>query len=293
MDPWVWSAPRGEAFDTVNVTITILPAVNPGPSTSTVTFGPEALSAGAVHVWFLDGGTGQAEPGWLQLLDERERERAMALRTPELRDGFTAAHALVRTALSAYGDRLAADWRFSISPQGQPTVLGTSELSFSLTHAGTRAAVAIGSGKPIGLDLEPIRPDRDPIPLARRFFAAPETEWLVALLPAERPAGFAMLWTLKEAVLKARGCGLTEPLRSVEVELDASGRPVGVHAPGAPWVVRSWSPEPGWCAAVAVQAAGPLSVRTFRARPLGPAVAAPELEPDPPPFSWRPGASAT
>ena len=237
------------------------------------------LSAGIVHVWFLDR-TGPPEPGWLDVLDEEERERAMRFRTQQQRDAFTASHALVRTALSAYASREPAAWRFAISPEGCPSVLGDSELSFSLTHAGPAAAVAIGTGLPLGLDLEPIRPERDPLMVARRFFGPAENAWLVGLPPDERPAAFAALWTSKEAVLKARRRGLTEPLHSVEVEMDSAGRPVRVRAAGGPWSLRSWSPEPGWCAALAVPTDGTVTVATFRARPLEPPVAAPEMGPN-------------
>ena len=230
-------------------------------------------------MWFLDR-TGPPEPGWLEILDEEERERAMRFRSPQQRDAFTASHALVRTALSAYASCAPAGWRFAISPQGCPSVLGDSELSFSLTHAAQRAAVAIGRGQALGLDLEPIRPERDPLTLARRFFGPAEAAWLTGLLPGERPAGFATIWTAKEAVLKARGCGLTEPLQSVEVEMDSSGRPVQVQGPGGPWALRSWSPEPGWCAALAVPGDGAITVSTFRARPLGTPVLAPEMGPE-------------
>jgi len=243
------------------------------------TAAPGPLSAGTVHVWFLDR-TEPPDPRWLELLDEEERGRAMGFRTPEQRDAFTAAHALVRTALSAYGRCAPADWRFAISPQGRPSVLDATGLSFSLTHAGPRAAVAIAAGQALGLDLEPVRRERDPLPLARRFFAEAEREWLTGLPPGERPAGFCALWTVKEAVLKARGCGLTEPLRSVEVELDASGRPACVQAPGGPWALRSWSPEPGWYAALAVPTDRTLTVATFLARPLVPPVPAPEMGPE-------------
>lgn len=239
---------------------------------------PGPLSAGTVHVWFLDR-TGPAEPGWLEILDDEERERAMRFRTPQLQDAFAASHALVRTALSAYARLSPGEWRFAISPEGCPTVLGHSELAFSLTHAGPRAAVAIGTSQALGLDLEPIRPERDPMALARRFFGPAEAAWLTARSPAERPAGFATLWTVKEAVLKARGRGLTEPLHSVEVDMDSSGRPVHVRAPGGPWTVRAWSPEPGWCTALAVRGEA-LAVSTFRAPPLGPPVHAPEMGPD-------------
>jgi 4'-phosphopantetheinyl transferase len=243
------------------------------------TVAPEPLAAGTVHVWFLDR-TGPPDPRWLDVLDGDERERARGLRTPELRDAFAAAHALVRTALSTYGGCAPGYWRFAISPEGHPSVLDASGLRFSLTHAGLRAAVAVAARQALGLDLEPVRTERDPLPLARRFFAAAETKWLTEMPADQRPSGFTALWTIKEAVLKARGCGLTEPLRSVEVELDRSGGPVGVQAPGGPWAVRSWSPEPGWCAALAVPTGGTLTVATFRARPLGAPVAAPEMGPE-------------
>jgi 4'-phosphopantetheinyl transferase len=241
---------------------------------------PRPLLAGTVHVWFLDC-PGSTDPSYLELLDDEERGRAMRLRTPEQRDAFTAAHALVRTALSAYGGCTPAAWRYAFSPVGRPSVAEAAELSFSLTHAGPRAAVAVGAGQPLGLDLEPVRPERDSLPLARRFFGPAETDWLTGLPARERSAGFAALWTVKEAVLKARGCGLTEPLRSVEVELDCSGRSVRVQAPGGPWAVRSWSPEAGWRAALAVGTDQPVSVATFRAGPLGPPVPAPEMGPEP------------
>ena len=232
-----------------------------------------------MHVWFLDRPE-SVDPGWLAVLDEDERRRAMGFRTGDLRNAFTAAHALVRTALSAYGTRSPVDWRFAISPQGRPTVLDAGELSFSLTHAGPRAAVAIAATPALGLDLEAVRSERDALPIARRFFSDRETEWLTALSPGERSAGFASLWTVKEAVLKARGSGLTESLRSVEVELDPSGRPVRVQAPGGPWTLQCWSPEPGWFAALAVPTDARVTVATFRARPLEAPIPAPELGPE-------------
>jgi 4'-phosphopantetheinyl transferase len=121
---------------------------------------PEPLSAGTVHVWFLEE-VDRPDPSWLEILDEEERARAERLRSREQRDAFTAAHALVRTALSAYGGCAPAGWRFAISPQGRPSPCLEHLSSASvLTHAGTRAAVAIGRGQALGLDLEPVRPER-------------------------------------------------------------------------------------------------------------------------------------
>ncbi len=232
----------------------------------------------AVHLWFLDPAA-RFEPRWIEVLDAEERERARALRTVPQQEAFVAAHALVRTALSAREPRPPEAWRLLHSALGQPAVAGSSTgLRFSLTHAGPRAAVAVGTGAAIGLDLEAVRSGRDPLPLARRFFSAPEAEWLGSLPGAERPSAFAMLWTAKEAVLKARGSGLTE-LGSVHVEPGLSGGRLRVDAPGGPWTVLAWSTGDGLAAALAVETDAPLALSTYRAVPLGAPTAAPEFGP--------------
>jgi len=93
---------------------------------------------------------------------------------------------------------------------------------------------------------------------------------------------FTMLWTVKEAVLKARGTGLTARLDSVRVTLDGAFQPLGVEAPDGPWSVRAWSPEPGLRAAIAVRALAMPTLTVFRAAPLREPVPAPELGPPAP-----------
>jgi 4'-phosphopantetheinyl transferase len=244
-------------------------AANPGP-----------VRTGTVHLWFLDRAV-PADAQWMDVLDVDEQERALAFQSLDQRQAFIAAHALVRTALSAYAGCPPAVLRFEISSLGRPSVLdGGTSLSFSLTHAGRYSAVAISAGHDLGLDLEFVRSDRDPLPLAQRFFTASEADWLTLLPERDRPGAFAALWTVKEAVLKGRGCGLTEPLHSVTVEVDALGRPGRVHAPGGPWAIRAWSPEPGLSAALAVATDQELTVTAFRAAPLGNPIPAPELAPE-------------
>jgi 4'-phosphopantetheinyl transferase len=240
-----------------------------------------SLVPGTVHLWFLDASV-PSVPTWLDVLDAEEQERARTLRTADLREAFVASHALVRTALSAYADRVPAEWRFDVAPLGRPSIVDApSGLRFSLTHAGSAAAVAITVATELGLDMETVRPDRDPLPLARRFFSASEAEALVRLPERERPDAFTRLWTVKEAVLKAQGCGLTAPLSSVAVQLDAAGWPRTVDASGGPWSVHAWSPESGLVVALAVVTDQPLSITAFRTAPLGQPRPAPGLAPTP------------
>ena len=117
--------------------------------------------------------------------------------------------------------------------------------------------------------------------LARRFFAASEGAALTRIPAERRPEAFTLLWTIKEAVLKARGLGLNDRLDSVTVRLDEALAPESVEAPGGPWSVRAWAPEPGLRAALVVRAGTMPAISVSRAAPLGAPVPAPELGPPP------------
>ena len=251
------------------------------PSTDRGSGGGARLSDGVIQLWFLDRSV-HAAPGWFDILDPTEQARATAVRIEGPRAAYVAAHALVRTALSVALGPAPGTWRFEESQHGHPSIVGLP-VRFSLSHAGPNAAVALCREHDLGLDLERVHAQRDPLPLAKRFFAASETAILTGLTAEQRPEIFTLLWTVKEAVLKARGTGLTARLDSVTVGLDDAFVPVGVEAPDGPWSVRAWAPEPGLRAALAVRAETMPALSVFRAAPLGEAVSAPELGP-----SFRP-----
>ncbi len=232
-----------------------------------------------MDVWFLDRPAASALPeSWVQALDPEERARANAFRTPELRARFVAAHALVRTALASYAPLGPEEWRFAHGPTGRPSLVDPPiDLRFSLSHAGAHAAVAVAVGRRIGLDLEEIDAAGDALGIASRFFTPSELAMLRACDDPERAQRFTTLWTVKEAVLKARGAGLASGLTTVEVQLDSSGNLLPVSAPGGPWSVAAWSPATRLRAALAVQAGTLLTLRVLVAIPLGAVREAPEL----------------
>jgi 4'-phosphopantetheinyl transferase len=234
-----------------------------------------------VNVWFLEGPAPSPPPdSWFRALDPEERARANAFRTPELRARFVASHALLRTALSSHGPLAPDEWRFTLGPEGRPRLEDPpADLRFSLSHSDAHAGAALAVGRNVGIDLEEIDATVDALGIAGRFFTRPELEMLVACGGMERPLRFTTLWTIKEAVLKARGLGLGAGLKTVAVSLDAQGRLTSVVAPGGPWTAVSWEPVPGLCAAVAVQASSRLQLRVFRSSLLGPPAEAPELSP--------------
>jgi 4'-phosphopantetheinyl transferase len=240
-----------------------------------------SLENDVVDVWFLDGPAVSPSPeSWVQSLDPEERFRANGFRTPDLRARFVAAHALVRTVLSRYAALAPEEWRIAHGPEGRPCLVDPPiDLRFSLSHSEEHAAVAVAIGRSIGVDLEEIDATVDVLGLAGRFFTRNEQAMLRACSGMERPERFTTLWTIKEAVLKTRGAGLSSGLTTVEVQLGASGELVRVTAPDRPWSVAAWSPVDGLRAALAVQTGTLPPLRFFAATPLGPVREAPELGP--------------
>ncbi len=148
------------------------------------------------------------------LLDEDERRRAARFHFERDRLIFSAAHALLRSALVA---RL-GEWTggFRVDGFGKPELepsVGTPPLRFNLTHTHGLVACALVDGCEIGIDAEQIDPSRPLLELAEHYFAEGEIAQLRATDDPARPAAFYRFWTLKEAVIKAIGEGLSLPLK--------------------------------------------------------------------------------
>jgi 4'-phosphopantetheinyl transferase len=157
-------------------------------------------------------------PGLMARLDEAEQARARRFVREEDREVFALAHALLRHALALHGE---AAPRFSKGRHGKPELDPPQALRFNLTHTKGFCACALVRGHAVGLDAEAVdrRVDRDAI--ARYGFAEAEAALLAA--SDNLPETFFALWTLKEAIVKALGDGLTLPLKDFAFALDPPG----------------------------------------------------------------------
>lgn len=198
-------------------------------------------------------------------LDEIERARLEALRAESDRRLYLAAHGLLRQALGELGSVGPAEWRFRADARGRPQISfpANTGLNFSLTHTGGLVAVAIARDGEVGVDAEWLgrrqfmRPESDLAALAERYFAPAEQAEVMAGAGEERNRAFLRIWTLKEAYLKARGLGLTLPLR--EFAFETSGGRIALRAEpeleAAPeaWTFAQHWPTEAHCLAVAVR----------------------------------------
>ncbi len=173
---------------------------------------------------------------------------------PTPRRRFVAARALLRQLLASYLGSEAGTVAFSYGTHGKPRLAGRAGgLHFNLSHAGSRALFAFG-GNRVGVDLEVIRPLRDPDAVAKRFFSERETQMLAALHPSTRQRAFFACWTRKEAYVKALGTGIANTLPGFSVVIDPSSEPALQEVNGEPdpnWTFHHLEPQAGLMGAVA------------------------------------------
>jgi 4'-phosphopantetheinyl transferase len=187
------------------------------------------------------------------LLSEEERDRRQRFVSPDLGRRFLAARAGLRLLLGRHLDRDPRSLTFVVNAFGKPRLADGDSVHFNLSHSGERAVLAISDG-PVGIDLEAMRPIEH-LDLATRYFHPHEVAAITGPRDEnEQRRAFFLVWTLKEAVVKAVGDGLSIPLNSFEVSI-ASLPPAMVLAPkGAPttWWLQSKTVDGGYCLALAV-----------------------------------------
>ncbi|GGC72223.1 4'-phosphopantetheinyl transferase family protein [Chelatococcus reniformis] len=189
--------------------------------------------------------------------DERDRAARFVRARDRLR--FTAARGMLRRILGAEVDRDPASLGFAYNAHGKPTLAGDAGPHFNLSHSGALAALGIGRSVPFGLDIEQIVQIEAGV--AEISFSPAERSALAVYGGAEWLACFYRCWTRKEAVIKALGLGLAQPLDAFDVTLGPSEEPRLLRLAGAPeassqWELFHFEPAAGYMGAVAVPAPG-------------------------------------
>jgi len=201
------------------------------------------------------------------MLDAAERDRARRFHFDHDRLVFTLAHALARAVLSAAapGTPPPSGWRFTTGAQGKPEAVcppGCPRLRVNLSHTRGLAAVALAIDHDVGLDVEWAGRPADSVGLAEPYFAPPEAAAIRAAPQDKRLETFLAFWTLKEAVVKAAGTGLSQALDSFAFTLEPlSLRFLDERDDAARWLVRRLDPGPDHHMALAVRCDSPDRLR--------------------------------
>ncbi len=171
-----------------------------------------------------DPGLAQQLEGWLT---PAEHDRLACLRRPADRELFLLGRAGLRRLLAALGGGEPATVPITAGPQGKPFCPGGPQ--FNASHSGDLILLALHPSRPVGVDLERLRPVPRWQPLAARMLPAGELralerQSLEGLSAAAQSEAFLAAWCRLEAGIKAHGCGLA---RRGALTLAAAGRAAG------------------------------------------------------------------
>jgi 4'-phosphopantetheinyl transferase len=233
---------------------------------------PATLDHRTIEVWaFSLAGSDADLERWRSLLSCDERDRAERFQRASDANTFIVAHGSLRCLLARYCVLAPAELRFTRSPAGKPTLESRASagraIEFNLAHSGNAALVAVSGGVEIGIDLERVRDDVDIEGVATRYFTADESETIMTAPPDARTAAFFRFWVAKEAVLKARGSGLSAALdafslcfapncESARIDVRDGAFPMHDHC------VRMLPVPDGWHAALCAPAGCDVRLRT-------------------------------
>ena len=179
------------------------------------------LAENTLQIWQIKISDWQSQVESLQAtLSQQESDRAYRYVTQALTDSFICTRGVLRRLLSCYLEQSADTIEFAEGAHGKPCLVCEANkpaLYFNVSHAGDYAVYAFCRDYECGIDIENMQRISDQLAIAERFFTKGECEELQTLQDDKQTERFFYFWTRKEALLKATGKGLSQPLDSIDV----------------------------------------------------------------------------
>ncbi len=192
----------------------------------------DAVSAAQVNVWVLDMDRQGGQQGPASAPQRHELGRALMCQV--VGHYLNVPPARVVLAVDAHGrPALAADQL----PDGCPRA---ARLDLNMAHRENVFVAALSTDRRVGIDVELIRDGLDIESLANGHFCPAERQWLMALEPRQRQEAFYRCWTLKEALAKALGQGMSLGMDQIETALNADGSLRLVSVNGSQQLASGW-----------------------------------------------------
>ena len=148
----------------------------------------------------------------LDWLDEAERSRQRQFVHPRPSREFTLCRAALRSLLCSELNCSNGDLSFGMSKFGKPfaRVNGVAApISFNVSHGGRHGLIALAPKGRIGVDVEERSTNRNLDVCIRLLFSPDERAEFETVSAQDKVKLFYRLWTLKEALIKAVGAGLS------------------------------------------------------------------------------------
>lgn len=143
------------------------------------------------------------------VLNEAELAHAARYRFDDDRRRYVLGRGALRYLLADAAGGTPAGLQIEYGPHGKPYLAGGP--AFNVSHTREHLVVAVSPHGEVGVDIEAVAgfPDLDQV--ARRYFSDAQYGEFTRLPPAVRARAFSRVWTVKEAVIKFAGLGLSAP----------------------------------------------------------------------------------
>lgn len=193
------------------------------------------------HLQYINDLLGILEPAEIMRADKYYKEAD--------RNRFIISRGSLRIILSRYLKQPAAAIRFKFMANNKPYINypAAAELHFNLSDSADNVIIAVAKSH-VGIDIEFIKPGFRYHDILNSNFSIPEANYINRHDSLKR---FFLLWTRKEAILKATGIGLTDHLKLIP-SLDGEHLMDGdLLSTTANWQLSSFDPCEGYIATIA------------------------------------------
>jgi len=148
---------------------------------------------------------------YAEVLSDREEEKASRLFNPKDKERYIVSKYCLRKILAHFSNTHAHQLEFEFQDNKKPTII--MGIDFNISHTEDYVLIVI-SAKPVGIDVEFLNRDFDFKSILPISFSQKE----ISFIGEEEvdPLNFYLLWTRKEALLKATGEGISDNLHQVE-----------------------------------------------------------------------------
>ena len=159
----------------------------------------------------------------LAWLDGEERSRWNRFHSPAAQRRFVLCRAALRAVLCDEIGCPNESLAFEAAKHGKPFALVNglpATISFNVSHSGNHGLIAVAPRGRLGVDVEERAPRRNLENLIEGVFSPRERAELESLDGGRQLREFFRFWTIKEALVKAHGKGLSMKVAELEIPED-------------------------------------------------------------------------
>jgi 4'-phosphopantetheinyl transferase len=196
----------------------------------------------------------------LQSLSAEEINKANSFPIHSDKCRYVITRAILKKLISTYLNVEENRIEFDNNSYGKPFLRDNTSLQFNCSHSSGSMAIGFVLNSDIGVDIEPLDRDINISKLETFLFTPAELEVFHSIDQKFRAEAFLNCWTRKEAILKATGHGLTQPMNELEVTFQKNEKfeiKTGSSCLGnkADWFLDSFTLADNFVGAVAVRGA--------------------------------------